>query len=523
MDDQVVARVASEYNVPPAVLAAFVNHRDGDLVLGLLSGYDLQPDEVQSNDELALTVAAQQLSNAFGRTGSWEDSISLLVSGSPDEWQSPTGSVGGTVYSVLGLAALDPTYGMDQWRPTDPNAFTGGVRALNSTLVDMNESGGIVTRDTVSSFRDSVRNVSQFVAPTSRGLGVSGAAGDPLQALPFDPRYDKVSQPFMPGAGWLEPQHTGVDYEVADRSPLYSVVGGTVSVQQGTWGPGGNEVTVTAPDGTKYLYGHVSAFTVKPGDTVTPGQQIAVSGGAGEPGSGFSTGAHLHLEVHNAQGQLVDPDPEVQRAFENAHGLTPANAASAATEQQAQTQATQSEISGKEAQIAAAEMGMHTPAEVNEFAQQLQAAGIDPMWYAQNFPGIAALRRKLLQKDTTIADVVPMNGMDPSAQQSYIRSQPHPTYPQHSAGDFDDMYSSAMLHSINGEGRTPHPAEINSLLTAKANWAQQQQFYTPRPLPPAPGAQPASTKPIAGTEGGTAATGPAKGTSLYGDLFPGMG
>ncbi len=43
------------------------------------------------------------------------------------------------------------------------------------------------------------------------------------------------------------------------------------------------------------------------------------------------------------------------------------------------------------------------------------------------------------------------------------------------------------------------------------------------PLPAAPGAPPASTAPIPGTQGGTAATGPAPGSSLFNQLFPQTG
>ena len=58
------------------------------------------------------------------------------------------------------------------------------------------------------------------------------------------------------------------------------------------------------------------------------------------------------------------------------------------------------------------------------------------------------------------------------------------------------------------------------VVTAKANYLK---FLPPSPLPSIPGAPPASTAPIPGTQGGTAATGPAPGSSLFNQLFPQTG
>lgn len=49
------------------------------------------------------------------------------------------------------------------------------------------------------------------------------------------------------------------------------------------------------------------------------------------------------------------------------------------------------------------------------------------------------------------------------------------------------------------------------------------KFLPPSPLPSSPNSPPASSAPIPGTQGGTAATGPAPGSSLFNQLFPQTG
>ncbi|MEP7105029.1 MAG: M23 family metallopeptidase [Chloroflexota bacterium] len=49
------------------------------------------------------------------------------------------------------------------------------------------------------------------------------------------------------------------------------------------------------------MYAHVEEVDVRAGDTVTRGQRVGLEGS-----TGYSTGPHLHFEVHGA-GQPVDP------------------------------------------------------------------------------------------------------------------------------------------------------------------------------------------------------------------------
>ena len=101
-------------------------------------------------------------------------------------------------------------------------------------------------------------------------------------------------------------QHAGVDIATPVGTPVRAPAAGTIDVAGQRQGYG-NAIYINFGGGTTGRFGHLSKFNVKPGDRVEAGDIIGESGGApGEPGSGRSTGAHLHYEVRQ-NGRAVDP------------------------------------------------------------------------------------------------------------------------------------------------------------------------------------------------------------------------
>lgn len=99
--------------------------------------------------------------------------------------------------------------------------------------------------------------------------------------------------------------HGAIDIGVSYQ-PVYAAEAGVV-VAASYWSGYGNFIMIWHKDrGELYTcYGHLSAYNVSSGQSVSRGQQIATSGN-----TGISTGPHLHFEVRsggNGSGNRVDP------------------------------------------------------------------------------------------------------------------------------------------------------------------------------------------------------------------------
>lgn len=117
--------------------------------------------------------------------------------------------------------------------------------------------------------------------------------------------YDyTVSSPFGYrgdiGVAGASKNHKGTDYAIPSGTTLKSNVSGTVTESQYS-NSYGHYVTVTAPDGTKHKYAHLSSRGVSVGDLVTVDDVLGVTGS-----TGISSGPHLHYEVIGSDGNYLD-------------------------------------------------------------------------------------------------------------------------------------------------------------------------------------------------------------------------
>ncbi|WP_399893087.1 transglycosylase family protein [Streptomyces sp. BBFR51] len=105
------------------------------------------------------------------------------------------------------------------------------------------------------------------------------------------------------GSSWSKGYHTGVDFPVPTGTSVKSVAAGRV-VSAGWGGSYGYQVVVRHGDGRYSQYAHLSAISVKDGQSVGAGQRLGRSGSTGNV-----TGPHLHFEVRTGPGFGSDVDP----------------------------------------------------------------------------------------------------------------------------------------------------------------------------------------------------------------------
>jgi murein DD-endopeptidase MepM/ murein hydrolase activator NlpD len=109
-----------------------------------------------------------------------------------------------------------------------------------------------------------------------------------LELEPFDP--------FCPGRHI----HTGIDLAAPAGTEVRSATAGIAHIGLDSNGAG-NYVMVDADAHTRIFYCHLSAFRVRSGESVTPGQLIGLVGM-----TGLATGPHVHFEVQ-VDGSSIDP------------------------------------------------------------------------------------------------------------------------------------------------------------------------------------------------------------------------
>lgn len=150
--------------------------------------------------------------------------------------------------------------------------------------------------------RNGLRGLNDFLNPrtgtTTNQFKDVLPEGNPQLTSRFGPRT----------VSWGSKNHQGIDIGVDRGSRVLSLEDGSVSNIIRSFGGHGDAVVVDHGDGTKNVYGHVDA-SVKEGDKIKKGQQIATV--KYWPGSGAqpSDNTHLHLERRVGGGSYKAIDP----------------------------------------------------------------------------------------------------------------------------------------------------------------------------------------------------------------------
>jgi len=141
------------------------------------------------------------------------------------------------------------------------------------------------------------------------GRGAPAMTGGFSYPLSGINRISVTGGDFMDKAYGFGFPHTGVDLAAAQGTPVMAAGPGSIVIAYDSGGPGLSYVAIDHGNGLVSKYLHLSAIYVKTGDVVNAGDVIGLSGGTpGSHGAGaFTTGAHLHFEIDDYNGNPINP------------------------------------------------------------------------------------------------------------------------------------------------------------------------------------------------------------------------
>jgi murein DD-endopeptidase MepM/ murein hydrolase activator NlpD len=152
-----------------------------------------------------------------------------------------------------------------------------------------------VLRDLLGGLESRLRNVRTQVE-RREALAAATPSIWPTQSFWLSGSFGTRNDPFSGERGF----HSGLDLSTDKGQPVYATADGEVELASYS-GDYGNLVVLEHGFGLSTRYGHLSAFAVKPGQTIRRGQVIGYVGATGR-----ATGAHLHYEIL-ANGKLLNP------------------------------------------------------------------------------------------------------------------------------------------------------------------------------------------------------------------------
>ena len=146
-------------------------------------------------------------------------------------------------------------------------------------------------------------------------FSVGATVAPPLPPLSSPEQYLPDSPPRFNGFAWpargvlssgYGPRrgrmHKGIDIAAPVGTPIFAAAPGEVVSAGWNNGGYGKLVKVSHPDGSLTLYAHNSKILVSKGQQVQQGEKISEMGS-----TGYSTGPHLHFELHHQGRGAVNP------------------------------------------------------------------------------------------------------------------------------------------------------------------------------------------------------------------------
>jgi murein DD-endopeptidase MepM/ murein hydrolase activator NlpD len=170
------------------------------------------------------------------------------------------------------------------------------IEELGSTLKDIEEIIGINGEDETSLIKRAT--LAKLTSAQKTYILKTIPSGSPLKQTDITAKFGYRIHPISKKRHF----HKGIDLRAKRKTKIYATADGVVKYTRVQLKGGfGTMVTIAHNYGFDTVYAHLNKILVKVGDVVKKGDVIALSGN-----TGYSTGPHLHYEIHYAN-KVVDP------------------------------------------------------------------------------------------------------------------------------------------------------------------------------------------------------------------------
>ncbi len=275
-----------------------------------------------------LVVGNEALISATGPSGTLADVPDTENNGQISKY---------TVHKGDTLSSIAKMFGVSVNTIIWANDVTVGTLHEGQTLVILPVSGTLHTvaaGDTLKSiakkYKADIDEIAQFNgvdASSSLAVGdsiiIPDGEGGTIGSSVFSTARTSHRAPYNPFRGGDGPDYPGyyirplaggvltqglhgwnaVDLGTPVGSTVFAAAAGEVIISRTSgWNGGyGRYIVISHYNGTQTLYAHLSGNFVSPGDKVSQGQMIGLSGNTGD-----STGPHLHFEVRGAKNPFAN-------------------------------------------------------------------------------------------------------------------------------------------------------------------------------------------------------------------------
>ena len=246
------------------------------------SGPGHVPDSVIHDPQILSKMMVSSFGRSFGNLSTLSDSSQMMLEG-----RSQNG-----VNALAQIGRLKSPYTRNDGLPVEVTRNSNYLDRLASQMTRFGMLVGRVLTPGVETFGGNTRS-----GPAMGYVGGEVAPGAFWGRHRVSSEYGYRKHPIY---GTVR-MHAGMDIAAPMGAPIPAPIAGTV-VSAGWVGGYGRRMVIQHADGTSTAYNHLSSFGAAVGTRLEAGQ---VFGRVGS--SGASTGAHLHFEVRDSQGQIMDP------------------------------------------------------------------------------------------------------------------------------------------------------------------------------------------------------------------------